>query len=594
MDDWQQLMAYAQRGDGTAFEAVVKRHIGLVYSAAKRQVEQTPLAEEVVQLTFILLAKKAPDLKPTGSLGAWLYKVACQKARELQRSERSRKQREASATANSMKQQDDQAEALDWTLIAPVLDEAMDSLNEDDRTAVLMRYFEGRSHREVGQALCLSEDAARKRVARALESLRAWLQSRGIASTAGALGVALGAFAVESAPAALTQSTIQSALASGAGAATATTTSSTIATLMASMKIPIAAALLAGAAIPISLGYRTEENIASDPIVLSQDETFADPFALPDEQESALIAEWERLRKEHGPNGGTMSAFYEAVNSLDDDFRKLVFRTACLSEWTKTDPGGAFAYFVTKKNQSRAQDIFRLWLERDPDAAIEALKESGEDFAEGVEGLLEEVAKHDPTALATLAPMAKQSHRNETEKAFALAARGDLEGTRAIADALEGAARKDALAGVAKVWAERDPDAALAWAEAIEPAADRGPALSGLLVGWAKKDPVAALDHLDLAPPGGGHMMQADGSTSGRVFREAAAADFDATLSWLGENVDEVKEKRLDVSLSGELGKRFLADAPSTLELIRDHPAGELLKRELSFSRHSSDFTSCR
>ena len=71
--------------------------------------------------------------------------------------------------------------------LIPVLDEAMTQLGEADREAVLLRFFSGRSYSEIGHALSISEEAARKRVDRALDKLHDMLCRRGFASTATAL-----------------------------------------------------------------------------------------------------------------------------------------------------------------------------------------------------------------------------------------------------------------------------------------------------------------------------------------------------------------------------------------------------------------------
>jgi hypothetical protein len=90
-----------------------------------------------------------------------------------------------------------------WHRIETVLDEAMASLNATDSGALLLRFFDNKSLREVGAALGVSEDAAQKRISRALEHLRADFARRGIAVTAAGLATELSAHAVGLAPAAL-------------------------------------------------------------------------------------------------------------------------------------------------------------------------------------------------------------------------------------------------------------------------------------------------------------------------------------------------------------------------------------------------------
>ena len=114
------------------------------------------------------------------------------------------------------------AEADAWMQIAPLLDTAMGGLNEKDRNAVVLRFFENRSLREVGVALDASEDAAKMRVNRALEKLRKFFVKRGVALSAVAIGGAMVANSVQAAPVGLTISVVGAAKGSAATASTLT------------------------------------------------------------------------------------------------------------------------------------------------------------------------------------------------------------------------------------------------------------------------------------------------------------------------------------------------------------------------------------
>src|SRR5258708_26246227 len=67
--------------------------------------------------------------------------------------------------------------------VAPILDEAITRLGRDDRKAIILRFFEQRDYRSIGEALGTSDDAAQKRVSRALAKLHAQLISRDRKST---------------------------------------------------------------------------------------------------------------------------------------------------------------------------------------------------------------------------------------------------------------------------------------------------------------------------------------------------------------------------------------------------------------------------
>jgi len=83
--------------------------------------------------------------------------------------------------------------------IAPFLDEAMAQLNETDRHALLLRFFEQRDLRQVGVALGSNEEAAKKRVTRAVEKLRALFVRRGVTLSAAGLAASLTTNAVQAA-----------------------------------------------------------------------------------------------------------------------------------------------------------------------------------------------------------------------------------------------------------------------------------------------------------------------------------------------------------------------------------------------------------
>src|SRR6266850_260272 len=174
--DLQLLQRYTRDRVEDAFAQIVRRHVDLVHSAALRQVRSPQLAEEVAQSAFTDLARNAHRLAPDTILSAWLYQVTRRTAIDVVRREARRQLHEQIATEmNALN-----AAASDWTHIEPLLDEAMHALDETDRTAVLLRYFENKSLRDVGQTLGMSDDAAQKRVSRAVERLREFFAKRGV------------------------------------------------------------------------------------------------------------------------------------------------------------------------------------------------------------------------------------------------------------------------------------------------------------------------------------------------------------------------------------------------------------------------------
>ena len=204
-----------------AFTALVNRHLNLVYSAALRQVRSPQLAEEVCQSVFTNLACHAAKLNPDTVLTAWLYQVSRHTAIDVIRREARRQAREQIAFQMS----DMNDLSADWPRIEPLLDEAMDSLDDTDRTAILLRYFENKSLREVGEALGASEDAAQKRVSRAVEQLREFFGARKVTVGASALAALVTAHAVHAAPAGLAGTVATSAVVASTSIAATTAVS---------------------------------------------------------------------------------------------------------------------------------------------------------------------------------------------------------------------------------------------------------------------------------------------------------------------------------------------------------------------------------
>src|SRR5262249_54120564 len=144
------LAQYAFNSSEAAFQELVMRYINLVYSTALRLVAgNTQLAEDVTQMVFISLARKAASLPKAVRLGGWLHQHTFHLATKAVRAERRRQVREREATEMNMLQD---TSGASWQKLAPVLDEAITKLGRDDRTAILLRFFEQRDFRSVGQA----------------------------------------------------------------------------------------------------------------------------------------------------------------------------------------------------------------------------------------------------------------------------------------------------------------------------------------------------------------------------------------------------------------------------------------------------------
>lgn len=198
MTDSELLRAYVEEGSEDAFAALAGRYVNLVYSAAVRQCNDSEAARDIAQAVFLTLARKAATLSRETILSGWLYRTARFVALEYARQEMRRRRREETMEI------DDATNPSDlWQMAAPCIDAAMEGLGEKDRTAIVLRFFQGLSLREVGTNLGLSEEAAKKRVARGIERLRQQLKRQGVTSSSSLLSAALAAHAIQSAPSAV-------------------------------------------------------------------------------------------------------------------------------------------------------------------------------------------------------------------------------------------------------------------------------------------------------------------------------------------------------------------------------------------------------
>ncbi len=262
-DDTALLRLFVAEKSETAFTELVRRNLDMVYSAALRRVRgDSMLAQDIAQSVFTDLARKAKRLPPKVILAAWLHRATKLASAAALRAEARRSAREQRALA--MREPDGAESLPDWDALRPLLDDALDRLRDGDRQALLLRYFRQFSLRQVGSLLGISEDAARMRVERAVQRLRHVLVSRGIASTAQALAVAMSAHAVEAAPARMATAVAAAAL-TCAASAPATALPLQLVRFMATTKLKAVLVLaLAAAGTTIVLQHRNNEEMQSE------------------------------------------------------------------------------------------------------------------------------------------------------------------------------------------------------------------------------------------------------------------------------------------------------------------------------------------
>jgi len=221
MQDNQLIREYVQNGSEAAFTQIVERYLNLVYSTCLREMGNAQLAEDATQVTFLILSKRAALLRANTVLPGWLFTIARLTCSNMRRQEKRRAHYEAQAAKEAgMAQETNEAT---WTEIEPLLQDAIASLRQSDRDAILLRFFQGCSLLETGKALGMSEDAARKRVARAVEKLRMQFARHGVVIPAVLLSLMLADHAANAAP--IEVALISQAVVSGAAGSSITSAS---------------------------------------------------------------------------------------------------------------------------------------------------------------------------------------------------------------------------------------------------------------------------------------------------------------------------------------------------------------------------------
>src|SRR3954463_826934 len=244
IEDTELLRRYAEGHSEAAFTELVERRLGLVYAVALRQTGgDAHRAHDIAQTVFTNLARKASSLARQPVVAGWLYRSAQFAASDAMRTEWRRQVREEEAhTMNEILSED--RSAGDWDKLRPDLDQVLSELDESDRDALVLRFFDDRPFADVGAKLNLTENAARMRVERALAKVRALLARRGVTSTTAALAGVLTSQVGIAAPAAMVASVSSAALA-GAASGGALVTATGLIKIMSTTKIITAAAVVA-------------------------------------------------------------------------------------------------------------------------------------------------------------------------------------------------------------------------------------------------------------------------------------------------------------------------------------------------------------
>ena len=312
--DFELLRAFARTGDQKALADVVRRHLDLVFATAMRKVSDTGAAEEISQNVFSALARKAWQFAPDDSLPAWLHKTALLESKSWLRGELRRRRREQTAAelGTTMKTPDDQPA---FSALVPLLDEALLSLREKDRTALLRRFYESQSLRDVGASLGVGEDAAQKRVAGALEQLASFFQRHGFKTASVAATTAALQQTAASASAATATLVVNAALQSAPPALAGL--SLLLARLASLSKVQTAALCVAIAAAPVT--WQWNELRAAE----NETARVQSGFDTARTQLEMIQSEVEQLRAGSAQLNGALAAATQAQARNQEALRKL-------------------------------------------------------------------------------------------------------------------------------------------------------------------------------------------------------------------------------------------------------------------------------
>ncbi len=515
------LRRYAEEGDEEAFAELVHRYVDLVYSIARRLTQQdAALAQEVSQAVFTDLARKAHALTGHPTLSGWLHTSTRYAAHKALRGEQRRRRHEQEASIMQANDSTTTAGA-DWEQLQPLLDEAIANLREKDRDVVVLRFFQNKSHREIGDVLGLGEEAARKRVDRALgKTAHPFCASECGPGSRPPGGGAGGQFGAGCARGAGRVSFWRgSALAVNAAALAAPSILSRA--LLFTMKTKTAvliAALAIIATIPIVVQHRRiiqlqdKLTAKSGKIALADRDgatrlganhhaTLAEILKIPDHN--------TRLRELIDLANGLDAA---GVRSLLDQLAKSPFgpdtnieESILLDRLLQMDPQSALAWSQALANPTQRKQaldtLFSTWAGMDPAAALSAASQVNDAVLRKTlqNDVLTDLANYDPQkALGLLQslPGMNQSRnlRNLYKSVFTTWATLDSPAAAAAVMNLPATRMRNfAIQSVAKGWAEADPQGALAWSATL-PAGDlRNGAQSAALANLSQQDPQAAI-----------------------------------------------------------------------------------------------------
>jgi hypothetical protein len=435
-----------------------------------------------------------------------------------------------------------------WDSVAPYLDDAVSQLDEADRDLMMLRFFQRKTAREIGEQLGLSEEAAQKRVTRALERLRGVLSKRGLTVSGAMLAGAISTQAVQAAPAALAGKLALAALtAQAAGPVAAGFLLKSLSFIARLKSHPIATAIAFAACLSLStVGFVIGRIAASKHwaamawreavLTAPADEPMpaAAGTAQPEVQGLSVVQ--------------ILAKAAEHFRSLETDPDATAKGIVEMQKLRPEDTAEALRLLESYRGEPRvfrfmAPQVMKLWAQTDPRAAM--------DYASNLEYATNRLENHH---------------------------------ARALAQEL-----------ISRVWARREPEATWEWYRQTSNSRVKGDSLWSLLpkpifTEWAGRDAVGALAALEKVA------LDDERAPIEGIAEATAVTQFrPAILSAVGQMKDDEQRRRLAARMSeawARVDPQLAAEWASSLTfqdpLGRLHVATEAFEEWWELDRHAA------
>lgn len=513
--DHQLLKQHQRHPSGGALATLIDRHLPLVLSVARRITANDEAARDISQTVFLRLLKKASNIPATLPLTAWFHRETHSASVDHVRSEVRHQQREQTAASlNTMKNTPDP-----WPQLAPEIDGAINELPENDRSLVLLRFYDNKTHPQIARELGIKEDAARMRTNRALEKLRTILSNRGITTTSVLLATVLPSSAVSPAPASL---------------AASIATSLPVLPAASGISTFLKVHLLTFSALAIGIATVTTQQIKINRLKSDHNSSSHPPTAAPP---SSRKSRKSSTRSATGDEADLLAIFAnpdpaerihliqrysihlpvhripEALDLLRQktpewDTESKMLTHLLLTRWAKADPEAAFASLDNANfslERGRSLSILAALASLDPQRAADWLTSpsNAQAFYPVIGHILagtitKEWSRRDSeAALEWAQTLADQQKAGAYSGVLGTIAATNPQKAASLALTLEpGDARDHVLGEIAGSWARHAPEEALAWTTQLNPEERDNPTAIALK-SWAEREPANAARFLD-------------------------------------------------------------------------------------------------